>query len=195
MKHRREIGSCKETVQTLEVESDIIAWMARTAAQHGAETLLAHADDGIIWGRLDNGAFVTAFDAGAGAELRELTLKEARAFGPDSEVYVWRTEGGGFRSRVIRPTAQGEQPSWKSSLDEHHVLWGDDIDPEKSSDGFVRLTEGAMGHLHAPPLNSIDTGREAPALQVRHFIDHDEDGVARMVGSRLVALTTIEKRS
>lgn len=188
MKYKRDIKACAEVVERLDVTGSPTAWLAEAAARFGATTLLAHADDGVVWGRIDNGRFITPFGGGAGAELRDVTLQEARVFGKDAEVLVWREAPGTYRGRVIRRAHDGERPSWEKAFDEPNLLWGQPV--RALSGGFTLLSEGAMGHEHAPPV-SLE-GKQRAALQVRHFVGYDEHGVARMEGSRLVGITTIK---
>lgn len=139
--------------------------------------LLAQADDGVIWGRFENGSLLTR-----GRELRLATLQAARLFGPQAELFIWRTNEG-FAARLIdaEPPSSEEDPAW---FDELHLLWGQPAG--RPQDGFTPLEEGAEGLRHAPPLELV--GNERAALRVRHYLDYDEMGQAYISFSRLVDL-------
>jgi CRISPR-associated protein (TIGR03984 family) len=153
--------------------------------------LLAHADDGVIWGqRQEDGTLLLSSDVfddaseypSVAVELRALTLQQARVFGPGGEILIWRTDEG-FAARLL---VDG-QPDLETLPDERHLLWhlGNPVkvDPEA---GFALLQEGQQGQRHAPPV--IPKGRRRPALVVRHYVDYDEQGQAFIALSRLVGL-------
>lgn len=154
------------------------AWFAAQAKQYRLRWLLAHADDGVIWGewRADGWRLSSTAFPEASPPLRAVTLQTARLFSETSEVLVWRTDGG-WGARLI---ADGEATECH---DEIFLLWGDTVRQEK--DGFVLAEQGAEGLRHAPPL----AGRKPPyCLTVRHYLNADEDGQARVTMSRLVKL-------
>ncbi len=157
--------------------------------------LLAHADDGVIWGKRDaEGKFKLSSDVFKDAQrypavavkLRAQTLQQARVFGPGGELLLWRTEDG-FAARMIEDGP--ELPSDALYYDEEHLLWGLGSAIE-TRDGFTYLSEGQQGLRHAPPVSVAavrNTGRLA--LLVRHYVDYDDDeGQAFVKLSRLVKL-------
>lgn len=171
-----------------EFYSNLRGWLAAKATPD-MPWLLAHADDGVIWGRREaDGSLLLSsdvFDAKnryptIAVELRTETLQQARIFGKAGEVLVWRN-GAGFIAREI---ADGEQAS-EDAFDERHLLWGQGL-PASSQQGFTLLVEGEQGPCHAVPLVVKDDRR--PALRVRHYIDFDSDGQAFVCLSRLVDL-------
>src|SRR5437879_2621870 len=98
----RTIKECRTVLQTVPVESPSRDWLQQQARDCGLKYLLAHADDGVIWGRLDGEVLRIARDvAGQNPEalacsppLRVETLQQARLFGKLAELLVWREEAG-----------------------------------------------------------------------------------------------------
>ncbi|MFN8472211.1 MAG: CRISPR-associated protein Csx19 [Anaerolineae bacterium] len=172
-------------------QGDVVAWLRGQGSADGVRWLLVHADDGVIWGEwradglhLSSNAYATP---GLTAELRAKTLLQARAFGPDAELFLWRTDDG-WRGRWVRD-GQG-QP--RDTLDEPQLLWG--TTREDYQDGFVLLAEGAEGLRHAPPIAEAKlpqdkTKRFRLHLHVRHYLEDDTDGQARIAFSRLTGLS------
>lgn len=193
------LNPCTERVEALRVGSDVVAWLGETARAHGLQHLLAHADDGVVWGRLDGERMVTPSAEGVGAPLRAETLQEARLFSESGEVLVWRTEDG-FRARLVTAAA-GAAPTWDDCYDEPYLLWGSRAQPLAS--GFTLLEEGAEGLRHAPPLPDGTQARLPAALRVRHYVTYTSDsgdtgrgahaaaGLARIAASRLVGFTDL----
>lgn len=150
------------------------AWIA---GQTGYIFALAHADDGVIWGRCDNGRWTWSSGiAPASPELRATVLQQLRLFGPDSELFLWRTDAG-FAGRTIQDGA-GEGVE---CFDEDQLLWGKPDD--KPQAGFRLMREGAQGLLHAPPEEIATVGK----LTTRNYISYDDDGCAFVQASRLMA--------
>jgi CRISPR-associated protein (TIGR03984 family) len=166
-----------ETFQT-----DPGAWLAR---QMSAEMpyLLAHADDGAIWGRREadgslklSGELFQEVKVG----LRAETLLQARVFGPGGEVLVWRTDAG-FAARSIQ---DGQTSAFDALPDERHLLWR--LGRVETRQGFTLMEEGEQGQRHAPPV--VPRGDRRPALVVRHYVRYDDEGQAYVATSRLVDL-------
>lgn len=159
--------------------ADPAVWFALLAKEHHLNWLLAHADDGVIWGAWRDGGWQlssVAFPEVSPA-LRGVTLQAVRLFGENSEVFIWRTETT-WRARLIAdglPLAE--------HYDERTLLWGDHV--QQQSYGFVLLEQGAEGLRHAPPLVN---GQPPAYLTVRHYLNADDDGQARVSMSRLVKL-------
>lgn len=185
---------------------DVRGWLQMRGAdykQHGLHWLLAHADDGIIWGRLDDGTLVTSRDAaeafpdegdGKPETLREIaltafpaldgrTLQQARLFGQGGELLLWRNDGG-FRARVIHDVEEDEDHDWREGFDEPQMLWGTYSNALPRN--FRLYRQGAEGLRHAVPFVPEALLQEdiAPRLMVRHYLS--KNGFARVVASRLV---------
>lgn len=168
--------------------SDLRGWLT-TKAMQGMPWLLVHADDGVIWGRREaDGSLLLSSDVfdvksrypSIAVELRTETLQQARIFGEAGEILVWR-DGGEFKAREIADG--GQTPA--DAFEEMHLLWGQGR-PAPPQQGFTLLVEGEQGPCHAVPLVVKDKRR--PALEVRHYIDYDNDGQAFVYLSRLVDL-------
>lgn len=165
------------------VGNDAVGWL--TAQARAGMILLAHADDGVIWGRRQADGLVfpapTLFQQ---AQLRNLTLQKARLFDADQELFLWRTGEGRWRARRITD-GQGEPVRF---YDEPQVLWGSRV--EATQGGFSLVTEGAQGLRHAPPiaLRVEDWKRNRLYLGVRHYLTTGEDGALRVMMSRLIYL-------
>lgn len=165
-----------------EFEQDPGAWLAGQA-RGKMPYLLAHADDGVIWGRIKDGSLELA---GARfpevkVELHASTLQDARLFGADGELYIWRTENG-FAARLIANDAEAD------CIEDHQWLWG--TPDGKPVEGFTLLHEGKQGLLHAPPIPVLSG--QGVQLTLRHYVEYDDQGQAYIAGSRLTGLEKVE---
>jgi CRISPR-associated protein (TIGR03984 family) len=195
---RRQIQARAATLERPQAGeiSDPSEWLQQQAAAGGFCWLLAHADDGVIWGRLDDGRLLTSHDAALGdAEaagvcppLRASTLQQARVFGSAGELLLWRDGEGGWNARIIRDGGAGDLAQWKEAFDEPQLLWG--THGRQLLQGFTFLEHGAEGLRHAVPLALPlgETGATTPPrLVVRHYLD--DVPFAQIAASRLVELT------
>jgi len=165
--------------------SHLRTWLETQASQNGLPYLLAHADDGVIWGLYTQGKLTLSGEVFAemNVELRPKTLQQARIFGSQGEVLLWRVEDG-FRSSSILDGVNKPE----NAIEERHYLWGAGqvINREKR---FTLMEDGRQGLLHAVP-HEIGAHRYA-ALQVRHYVAYDEQDQAYISHSRLVDLIEI----
>lgn len=196
---QRVIKPVRAILEEIDVQglSQVHDWLIRHAKQHGLRWLLAHADDGVIWGRMDGDRLVTSHDAARGnsqAEtvcppLRDKTLQQARLFGDDAEVLLWRDGDGTMRARLIRDVSDGEASGravdrWEEAIDEVHLLWGMG-QPDQLAEGFSLWTHGAEGLRHAVPVTAAGANPTPPQLQVRHYLartDHTYIECSRLRG-------------
>ncbi|MEG4311465.1 MULTISPECIES: type III-D CRISPR-associated protein Csx19 [unclassified Microcoleus] len=201
----------KPDCKTLEDTQDIMDtpslynWLQAKAKQyqfqnllaHGDDRviwLLAHADDGVIWGKFrgDDYKLVTSGDEDVFpqlAKLRSPTLQQCRIFGENAEVMLWKV-GKNWTARLVQDDNKPE-----CLPDEDQILWGTQV--EKESNGFSLVSDGSQGLKHAVPLTGITfKGKDSRPLRlkVRHYIDYDESGVARIYLSRLVDLYSHPKK-
>jgi CRISPR-associated protein (TIGR03984 family) len=173
---------------------DPAAWLAGNAFTDRL-LLLGHADDGVIWGRLEHGRLTTAdaeFPQRGLASLQPTTLQLCRLFGEDGELMLWRADQG-WAARCWQD-GQGEEAT--EYFDEDQVLWGTQI--EASADRFTLVSDGVSGLIHAIPLNASELIFDAPPvaqkqrplrLTLRHYLaENQADGTVHISGSRLVRL-------
>ncbi len=213
MSYRREISDKYPAVSIqVEVPADdhLIGWLAEQAGAHQAPCLLAHAMDGVIWGRLDeSGRLHTSHDALHATQaqsawdkyrinaaqnslppLRPETLQQARLFGVQAELHIWRDGDGTWHGRWLRDVADGETPNWSESFDEPQLLWG--TYGARLEHGFTLLEDGAQGLYHAVPieipLNEEANGqlKQSVRLNIRHYLAYDEQEQVYVAVSRLV---------
>ncbi len=177
----------------LEVGDDPITWLMAKAV--AGMLLLAHADDGVIWGKVtssEHGIHIEfpSTNLLPQAPLRNETLIMARLFDANQEIFLWQVDEGEWCARLLQDGV-GDTCEY---IDEAQILWGDI--KEKQQKGFARLTEGAQGLRHAPPQELlINEARVHKAhLTVRHYL-HDEDGWLRVAFSRLVKPETEDKQA
>jgi CRISPR-associated protein (TIGR03984 family) len=161
-------------------------WFVRQAKAHNLRWLLAHADDGVIWGEVRGEQLALSGDVfdQISPKLQALTLQQARLFSPQAELYLWRTTEG-FTARLLTDVESNES----GCLEESYLLWGNRLEEEK--EGFFSLREGKQGLRHAPPIEPRKKkDNEIKRLQfiVRHYLDYDDDGQAYIKVSRLVSL-------
>jgi CRISPR-associated protein (TIGR03984 family) len=175
-------------------------WLLEQAHEYSLKWLLAHADDGVIWGRADSDRLVTSHEAARNythrrnvcPPLRIETLQQARLFAPHAELLLWR-EGSNeetWHAGLIRDAQNSDESAkarWTDAFDEAQMLWG--THGESLSDDFTLLRDGSQGLRHAVPLPlqlAADGKPNPPRLVVRHYICRE--GLARVVASRLVNL-------
>jgi len=193
----RQIKEIQRQVQPVTVEAafenSVADWLVRQAQDYGLTTMLAHADDGVIWGRIEQGRLLTSRDAfpeeNVSPVLRALTLQQVRLFSPEAELLLWRANGG-WQARLIVDGA-GEAVEF---FDEWQILWGTRC--EAIQEGFTLVADGALEHRHAPPVGlsdssfASDENRRPLRLQVRHYLETDPDsGLVRVALSRLVRVS------
>jgi len=172
-------------------------WLEGKAQQHNLRYLLAHAEDGVIWGHFSQGGLITPtepidlFPKYKFAKLRSLTLQECRIFSKDGgEIHLWR-KGKEWRYHFT------EDDQYEEKIEERQILWG--THGEKNEQyGFTLLRDGSQGLRHAVPFTDIEIEANQKLVKpvrlvVYHYITYDDAGVARISHSRLVDLTTKEK--
>ena len=152
--------------------------------------LLAFADDGVIWGRVDDGGLELSSNVAPDVSplLRFDTLQELRLFCQAGELLLWKDGSSGeWRARVLRDEeGAGDGKRWY--FDEEQILWGT---KGKLVDncGFTRMSDGEQGMVHVVPLDATgkwDVQSRPLRLKVRHYVKAGEDNLLRVVASRLV---------
>jgi CRISPR-associated protein (TIGR03984 family) len=189
---KREIKSHPAVAEIITVESisDMKDWLQAQAIQYNLRWLLAHADDGVIWGELRNRQLVTSDSVApeVSPPLRTETLQQARLFAEHAELLLWRDGDNQWHARLIRDAVERETPVFTDAIDEPQLLWG--THGEHRS-GFTMLRDGAQGLRHAVPME-LPLGKNnethPPRLWVRHYLSEDQNGFIRIVASRLLDL-------
>lgn len=182
-----ETTRLSEPVDPPQEGEDFLEWLSKQISDE-PRWLLAHADDGVIWGRWNNDKIITSHDVAPhiSPELRLITLQQAFIFGEQDEIRLWR-EGQGWRARRISAAHDAE------FLDEAHVLWGDEVvefPDGADGKGFTHVREtrqGGMDHIVPLVVTRQELRDRKLKLRVRHIITHDQTtGEARIALSRLV---------
>ncbi len=183
------------SVQSGLVEQEIVAWLTQAAADY--DYLLAHADDGVIWGKvIKEGKLVTANDAARDytnadevktvrVALRASTLQQARLFGKSAECRVWQVNDK-WQYAII----SDQDPDLFS--DTHYLLWGTGsrAGTRELQHGFTLMVDGEQGLHHAVPLPDVNETQHTQLL-VRHYWQEDSDtGFTTHAISRLCGLET-----
>ncbi len=167
---------------------EIKQWLQEQAEIYNLRFVLAHAEDGVIWGEFRDGQLVTSDSAFSHLpKLHISTLQQCRAFGADAEVMLWQSDEG-FKARFI------DDRMTEDYIREYQILWGTQKDEVRN--GFTLVSDGSQGLRHAVPLIEINFDQSQKLyrplrLSIRHYITTDkETGIARIYLSRLVNLTT-----
>ncbi|VXD25829.1 conserved hypothetical protein [Planktothrix serta PCC 8927] len=188
---------CKNIDDVSKIESNLKGWLEEKAKDYHLQYLLAHADDGVIWGRFEtDGTLITQtepqdlFPQNNFAKLRWLTLQQCRIFSKTSEIMLWKVNGQP-QSRLII------EPEGTDSICESQILWGTHGQKDEEN-GFTLLWDGQQGLRHAVPFTDIELEsdhklKNRVRLEVHHYIDDDNSsGVARIYLSRLVDLESVK---
>src|SRR5512139_3925873 len=88
-------------VGVLSHDQDLFEWLNAHAQTYNLKYLLAHADDGIIWGHFRQGNLnISNCVLPQSPLLRLATLQQCRVFSQAGEVMLWRF-GGEWKARFI----------------------------------------------------------------------------------------------
>lgn len=172
-------------VGTSEISNGAEKWFEGKAKEHNLTYLLVHADDGIIWGKMQNGGMHLSKGV-YGPELRSMTIQTAYLFGESGELFLWKNDNMSWNARLVEDGLKEGDSKKIEYYDECHLMWGDTID--KNKDGFALLRQGSEGLRHAPPLDIKSNNICYPKLKLRHYLNYDEDGQAYIKFSRLVSI-------
>jgi CRISPR-associated protein (TIGR03984 family) len=174
----------------------VLGWLKELPATGPYRWLLAHADDGIIWGQFRGDTLVIAADIVTAlplprvqcAALREETLQEVRLFGEAAELHLWRDSSLAPWQACRLDDAKGSPGAETcAAFDEAHLLWG--TRPIAGADGFTLVEHGSEGLRHVVPLAiplETDLVKNPLRLWVRNYFS--DRGRARVFASRLLRL-------
>lgn len=157
-------------------------WLLHNANIYQVPWLLAHADNGVIWGNVEAEALVLSNTPSPAFNLDY--LQQLWLFGEKAELYIWRHQTG-FKGRLITEVATDEE----DCLREDYLLWGTHLEREQPP--FSLVTEGQHGLKQMLPLSLQATETRLTArvyLTLHHYLKDDEDGQAYIKLSRLVRL-------
>ncbi|MCL4256792.1 MAG: TIGR03984 family CRISPR-associated protein [Anaerolineae bacterium] len=175
--------TCKIKPLPIEDEITLEAWLEKHAQPD--DILLAHALDGVIWGKIDNGKLTLQ----PIATLNPDTLQELRLFNHEREIHVWRTGDTWHARQIVDKTDISED----EYIEESHILWGTKKNEKEENGIFTTVEDGAQGLSHAVPIkNAHVTDKNRLTLRVRHYFGEDDNGVNYIAYSRLVNLDVKE---
>lgn len=201
MTDKIEIKSCA-------VEADFSQnmkfWLEKKAGELNSSAiyLLSFHDDGVVWGKVDGNILKTSdFPNLPSPEFRSETLQEFRLFGENGQLHVWRIGESEFNASLA---LDGNAGDFEFLQSEEQVLYGTYFDGGNAD--FMIVRDGEEGLRHAFPKVVTDENfkqkgkdgkividkngkevRQRPLrLHVKHYIEYDNDGCARVAFSRLV---------
>ncbi|MBS3966902.1 MAG: TIGR03984 family CRISPR-associated protein [Truepera sp.] len=195
----RTIKPCNARLTSIAppADDDIKRWLEEQTASHNLEFkwLLAHADDGVIWGRIDDQTLQLSSEVSdISPPLRSETLQAARIFRASAELLLWRDGDNAWHARLIEDDVPTEDTTYQEVIDEHHILWG--TDAKALAHDFTLMRDGVEGLAHAVPRSvkgTFDERSRPLRLHVRHYLRKDDMGFVRIHTSRLVDLS-VEKQ-
>jgi CRISPR-associated protein (TIGR03984 family) len=175
----------------------------------GPHWVLAHCDDGVTWGLVDEGRVRWAEGAWAGPRPTRANVQQVRVFGPEAEFLVWRVEGEGtFQARRL---ADGEpSKDWCRPKEERFLIaatrMADDVATGHADFSAVDERDGRRQVL--PPVcdplddrprglrgltaDDFEKGAYGVGLELHHYLDEDDGtGCVRVAASRLVRLVRL----
>ncbi len=190
----RTLNAPLTVLPPIDFGDDLRSWIVAQATQYNLQYLLAHADDGVNWGIVDNGQLTVSHDCYPKhtPQLRLATLQQFRLFGEAGELYLWRVDEQ-WHGRFLDGTRDQEADTFPTT----YLLWGTSEDTrQKSADArFILLADGEEGLRHAPPrLEGFDANKHYLALKVLHYVAYDGDGQAHVAASRLVELKPVDRQ-
>ncbi len=191
-RNRQTTRSGTNEIAPPDTDADLGNWLEAQAKEHNLCWLLAHADDGVIWGVWRESECLLALAHTAfphhSPPLRWPTLQHCRLFGPAGELLLWPGDQGWHAILRRDDMSEGSEQDY---LEEEHLLWGDNA--VECKEGFCLVREGARTILHALPLSTTPTKHQRARLRVRHYLATDaETGMVRIAASRLVDLIAPE---
>lgn len=159
-------------------DQSLTEWIAAFPSQAGAPAwMLAFADDGVIWGKAENGAGLLT-----SVPLDVETLQSLHLFGEKGELRVWKQDG------ALTACWLKDQPGVEY-FDQSYMMWGTQV--EEPGEVFSLVADGRQGLRHAVPfsLKKADNLSSHPLRLVgRSYLAEDADGQVFVSASRLLKL-------
>jgi len=181
-----------EDINELPQSDNVHAWLLSQLKDKGETTLLAFADDGVIWGSWDGKTLVTAHEIDSShPELRGKTLQQAYLFDAKDEVRLFRDELNQWKA--VKISSDTNDP--ERVIVEKQILWGDKPDVKQPTQtGFLRVLAERKGiPSQVIPVKGPLGDKANIHLEVHHLVDYNKDGEAYIVASRLVGLSIDER--
>jgi CRISPR-associated protein (TIGR03984 family) len=184
------VGFNRRSADILPTETDLIDdWLVSQGAN--GDILLAHADDGVIWGQIRDGNLFVSHQVAPqiSPPLQHQTLQDLRLFNTERELRLWRVAHNTLHWTSIEDApATEDRPV---AFDEVHLLWG--TKARVLENDFVLLEDGEQGLRHViPAVTGLEDGdillSQRLGLYVRHYVQEAPNGVNSIATSRLVAL-------
>jgi len=167
-----------------EVDSDLKDWLTKKAESLGSPVwMLAFADDGVLWGKLNDQKILLT-----SGSLNWIKLQTLHLFGKLGEFRLWRV-GQQFAGCLILDCAglaDSENEPW---FDRGYVLWGTQVDIP--GDDFSVISDGRQGLRHAVPLRLNKQTRLSShplRILIRNYLAEDQDGQVYVCCSRLLSV-------
>lgn len=175
--------TCKIDDLPIEDGISLETWLEQHAQPK--DILLAHALDGVIWGKIVDGKLRLQ----PSAMLNLDTLQELRLFNYQREIHVWRT------GDIWHACSITEKPNITKDVDyieESYILWGTRGKPLDNE--FTQMHHRAEGLSHTVPIDTqqVNDQNSRLSLLVRHYFGEDANGVNYIAYSRLVCLDVKE---
>ena len=177
-------------------EQSIKAWIEQQVKDSDIQYLLAHCEDGIVWGTFNQaGTLITSFDIAKAcpqpklppfAQLRPETLWMVRLFGPTNEIRLWKADD------IWHAVCVKDADDPEACIEEQQFVWGTDV--QAQHDGWSLMSDGRQGFYqwvpkHVPRKDKPYAPTERPLrLTIHHTINYDDHGRAYIAYSRLVNL-------
>lgn len=181
----------------------VVGWITEHLKKH--KFLLAFADDGVIWGKMDGEDLVTSndIDPNVSPKLRGKTLQQAFLFDEKEEIRLFRDE-----------IFSDENVQWQARLvrdggvfiNESHILWGDRAYPSQRQfthvfnarqQGLDLIVPIEVEYDQIDPGENLENdqadqetkGEKCIRLDIHHTVNYSkETGEAYIAVSRLVEL-------
>lgn len=194
-----------DKISTNNIKKSLENWLIQQASDYQLSYLLAHADDGVIWGKFQlkegNNSNDCILKISENPQLRLSTLQQCRIFGETGEILLWNSNDK-WNARLISQTkiSQLLQDRQIGFIPENQILWGTQ---GKTNGDFTLLSDGTQGLRHSVPIiveekyfspNKKELYRPV-RLKVHHYFNYDNDGIARIFTSRLVSLIKVPKNA
>lgn len=176
-------------------------WLIENAAEllelNEVGYALIHADDGVLWGRIEGKRLITPPSGESTPPLRSLTVQQCRVFNSKGELFVWRESEGAWKGRLLID-AIGDY----RSKEKRAILYGSRVDSDQAPRGFTSIFEPGVGMRQIVPVEVPDAALEENksdekdnrrafkddwrvTLTVVEYFSEDDDGQLTIACSRL----------